>query len=135
MSILLLALLILTAGLNVFISVGGKTIDDSWKHKRDLLLIVGCLLFMGLVGVGVVTFRDNRRVKEQAKKQSESLNANIVSLKDENLALADQNKKLVDQSADCNARVEALTTKFRTPVHFKRGISETLKTQDAVEVK
>jgi len=128
MSMLLLLLVVLNAALSVAVSLGSKVIPDSKKWKNNLILSFGCFLFLGLVCAGIVTRRDNRVSKEMARHEADSLKADIVSLRD-------QNQKLIDYSRDCNARVEALTTKFHAPVHFTRGITESLKTQDSVAHK
>jgi hypothetical protein len=125
MSKLWLIIIIISSALTVLISVGSKVIADEKEWKNNLLMILGCILFLDLTAVWTITRRDNHQLRERAHAQEQSLEMKIVSLKDDNRALS-------DQIGDCNAQIAALRTKFHAPAHFKRGITESLNTRDSV---
>jgi cell division protein FtsB len=122
-----LVLFILSSALSIAISVGSKVMPDG-KRKNNVLLCLGSCLFVVLCMMGLTTYRGTLESRKQAREQEQSLSKEIASLKNQNLMLD-------DQIGDCNARAEALTTKFRAPVNFTRGVSERLQTQDSIAIK
>jgi hypothetical protein len=122
-----LVFFILSSALSIAISVGSKVMADG-KRKNNVLLCLGSCLFVVLCMMGLTNYRYNQESKKQAREQEQSFSTEIVSLKNQNRALG-------NQIGDCNARAEALTTKFRVPVHFTRGVSERLQAQDSVAMK
>ena len=97
-----------------------------WQGK--LLAVLGLAAFAFYLGLGITGYVNDAR----SRADTEQLKADNIDLKRKVQSLDKQNQALNDQIGDCNARMEALSAKFHAPAHFKRGISENLKTTDSV---
>jgi hypothetical protein len=95
-----------------------KSSGKPWYKNHVRNLEVASLLVVATIGA--ITYFENGRLKQQAHDQTEKLNADIGTLRD-------QNRTLGDQIGDCNARIEAVTSKLHAPAHLKRAAPVTLK--------
>jgi len=97
-----------------------------WHGK--LLAVLGLAAFAFYAGLGITGYVNDRR----SRADTEQLKADNIDLKRKVQSLDRQNQALNDQIGDCNARMETLSAKLHAPAHFKRGVSENLKTTDSI---
>lgn len=113
---------------------GGQMISSKPWYRKPIV-VLGFTALVGYAGLAITGYVDNR----QSKQQTQRLETNVKSLSDQSGALEkqtrtleEQNRALTDQIGDCNARMEALGTKFHVPAHLRRGSSEKATTSDSI---
>jgi uncharacterized protein HemX len=94
-----------------------------WYGK--LLAVLGFSALLFFLGLAITGYLDNKQSKQQTQRLE-------TKMEEQTRTSEERNRALTDQIGDCNARVEALSTKLRAPAHLKRGISEKVTTSDSV---
>jgi hypothetical protein len=92
------------------------------------------ILILAAISV-VITYRANNQSKQEALVREEKLSTNVTDLRGQVGTLSGQNKTLSVQLGDCNAQIQGVREKLHAPAHFKRGISDTVKTTESVSVE
>jgi type II secretory pathway pseudopilin PulG len=125
MTALTLVLFIVASGLSIALPLISKLMDDAErkrKLKTNLLLTIGCVVFLTTTCVQILTYYQNRALRKTATQNEQLLRNQIVELRQ-------QNRALLDQVANSNAQLSALREKLHAPAQFTVTMREDLATE------